>query len=541
MLAALQVETDPAEGGTMPESPPTSYDEIPYEGWPIEVTHPDHLGAVAALLGLRPAPPDRCRVLELGCTDGANLLAMALTLPDSRFVGIDLGSRQIAHGQSVVRDLGLTNVELRAASILDVDDSFGQFDYLICHGVYSWVPAEVREHILSVCRRNLAPQGVAYVSYNTYPGWHMWAVVRDLARFHAERFDGAAERTRQVRAFLDLTARSLTGSDQVYHRPLRERVEDLGQHGDAYLFHEYLEDVNEPVYFRQFARRAAAHGLQYLDEVSPTPLPSALGGEVLSAVEAMPADPIDREQYLDFLRGRSFRRTLLCLAGVPLSRPPSAQALAGLCLSALAFPAAERPDVESATVEEFRTMDRKSGATDDPVLKTALTYLAGVWPQTVAFADLWARVEARLGQAPEPARSSLGQGPAWVAEGLLGCYLGGLLDVHLQGRRFAAAPGERPVGSPLARLQAANSSVVANLCHRPVELGQLERAVLRQLDGTRDRAALIEPLETLVGQGLLGIRAEGRPLQEPAQVRRVLETVVPRCLEGLAAKALLVG
>jgi SAM-dependent methyltransferase len=525
----------------MTETPQTSYDEIPYEGRPIEVTHPDCLGAVAALRGLRPAPPDRCRVLELGCTDGANLLAMSVALPESRFVGIDLSPGQVAHGQAVVRELGLANVELRAAGILDVDDSYGQFDYVICHGVYSWVPAEVREKILDVCRRNLAPQGVAYVSYNAYPGWHLWAAMRDLARFHARLFDGAAERTRQVRAFLGLAARSLAGSDQVYHRALRERIEDLRPHVDAYLFHEYLEDVNEPVYFRDFAERAAAHGLQYLDEAVPTPLPSAIGAEVLDAVEALPVDALDREQYLDFLRGRSFRRGLLCHAGLPLSGPPSAEALTGLCLSGLAWPAADRPDVESDALEQFRTQDGKSGATDDPVLKAALTHLAGVWPQTVRFSDLWARVAARLGQASEPARSSLGHGAAWLAEGLLGCYQAGLLDLHLQGRRFAVTVGERPVASPLARLQAAGGSVVANLCHRPTDLGQFERATLRRLDGTRDRTALLEALADLVVQGQLVIRADGQPLREPAQVRRILELSLPRCLEGLASKALLLG
>src|SRR5262249_50413347 len=160
----------------------------------IEMTHPDCLAAVAALLGLRPAPPDRCRVLELGCTDGGNLIAMALTLPESRFVGVDLSPRQVADGQAVVRDLGLTHVELRALSIRDVADSFGQFDYILCHGVSPWVPAEVRDKILSVCKRNLAPRGVAYVSYNTYPGWHLWTPLRDLARFHTRCFGEAAER-----------------------------------------------------------------------------------------------------------------------------------------------------------------------------------------------------------------------------------------------------------------------------------------------------------------------------------------------------------
>jgi SAM-dependent methyltransferase len=150
----------------------TSYDDVPYPDWVHPATHPDLLAVVAALFGMSPAPPDRCRVLELGCAGSTNLIALAETLPESRFVGIDLASRHIAAGQQKVRALGLTNVELRAMSLVNVGEAFGRFDYILCHGVYSWVPAEVREKILAVCSANLVPQGVAYVSYNCYPGWH---------------------------------------------------------------------------------------------------------------------------------------------------------------------------------------------------------------------------------------------------------------------------------------------------------------------------------------------------------------------------------
>ena len=151
----------------------TAYDEVPYPSYPLPQSHPDHLATLATLLGLSPPTTERCRVLELGCASGGNLIPMALTSPDSRFVGIDLSREQIAEGQKTVEALGLTNIELRHLSILDVDDSFGPFDYIVCHGVYSWVPENVQDRILAICARNLVPEGIGYVSYNTYPGWHM--------------------------------------------------------------------------------------------------------------------------------------------------------------------------------------------------------------------------------------------------------------------------------------------------------------------------------------------------------------------------------
>src|SRR5262249_10252810 len=157
-----------------------SYDDMPYSNNPFYHTHPDCLATVATLFGMTPPPVPRCRVLELGCAAGGNLIPMAFTLPDSRFVGIDLSPRQVATGLAVIDVLGLKNIELKPLSILDVDHGFGQFDSLICHGVYSWVPAAVQDKILTLCAEQLAPNGVAYVSYNIYPGWHVGGMIREM-------------------------------------------------------------------------------------------------------------------------------------------------------------------------------------------------------------------------------------------------------------------------------------------------------------------------------------------------------------------------
>src|SRR5262249_21258700 len=162
----------------------TSYDEVPYTSHPFPQTHPDRLATVATLMGLRPAPVQRCRVLELGCVSGGNLIPMVATLPESRFVGLDLSLLQIESGRRQAEALGLKNVELLNRNLREVGPDLGQFDYVICHGVYSWVPPEIRDKILAICSQNLAPDGVAYVSYNTYPGWHMRGMIRDMMSYH---------------------------------------------------------------------------------------------------------------------------------------------------------------------------------------------------------------------------------------------------------------------------------------------------------------------------------------------------------------------
>src|SRR5262249_14540707 len=157
----------------------------------------------------QPAAVDRCRVLELGCGSGGNLLPMAESLPESRFLGIDLSPRQVSSGQATIQELGLRNIELKAMSITDVDAEMGQFDYVICHGVYSWVPEPVQDKILAICKENLAPHGIAYVSYNTYPGWHLRGLVRELLYFHSRKIAEPAARVQHARAFLDFLIKAL--------------------------------------------------------------------------------------------------------------------------------------------------------------------------------------------------------------------------------------------------------------------------------------------------------------------------------------------
>ena len=179
--------------------------------------------------------------------------------PDSHIVGVDLSARQIADGTKAVEELGLQNIELKHASITDVDESYGQFDYIICHGVYSWVPAAVQDKILDIIAKQMSPNGVAYISYNTYPGWHMRGMIRDMMRYHSGRFNTPQLRTQQARALLDFLSQSVKQDGSAYSLLLKQELETLKHQADHYLYHEHLEENNEPLYFHQFASRAQTH------------------------------------------------------------------------------------------------------------------------------------------------------------------------------------------------------------------------------------------------------------------------------------------
>jgi len=512
-----------------------SYDDLPYEGRVCWYSHPDRLAALATLYGMHPPAVDRCRVLEIGCGPGLNVIAIAQDLAGSHCVGIDLSPRQIASGQEVVDALGLPNVELRAADLLAVED-LDTFDYILCHGVYSWVPPPVQDKILAICARHLAQEGVAYVSYNTYPGWHLRGVIRELMLFHVNQFPEPRKRVRQARALLDFLKESAATSDRTYVRLLREEAAMLKERSDSYVYHEHLEAANHPVYFHEFAAHAAAHGLQYLSEAHFLPLPVTPSAQALKTLEQMP-DRLRQEQYLDFVGNRTFRWTLLCHAAVKLQPGPAPKGVRTMYASGLVRPQSAQPDVCSTAALEFRIESSGSLKTGIPLVKAMLVTLFEAQPRALPFATLWAGVSAHLTQNP----AFLEKGRASLANYLLQCVLTGTVELQVREPSIQTAVSPRPIASPLARFLAAEDQPVPNLRHRNVQLIEPVRLVLRHLDGSRDADALVEEMTGQVLSGQLDLQHEGQPVRDPEKVRHACRAALGHILPALAKNAFLVS
>ena len=518
----------------MTDAQATTYDEIPYSTTPFYYSHPDALATKATVFGMTPAPPERCRVLELGCARGGNLIPMAQTLPESRFVGIDLSPGQIANARAVVESLGLRNIDLMARSIMDVDESFGEFDYIICHGVYSWVPAEVQHRILMICKRNLAPNGVAYISYNTYPGWHLFGVLRDLLAFHVRRIPEPRRRLHEARAFLDFLRGVVEGDSTVYGRMLAEAIDELRPEADSYVFHEYLEDINEPIYFHQFVERAAAKGLQFLDDAESRPLPGNVSAQTKGFFQNHATDLIAQEQYRDFLSGRPFRRTLLCHDQIALRRPPSADVMKGLHVVTKLQPTAPSWDPSPDAVRQFTTAKGVTMSTNNPFLGKSLYALFETWPRSMPFPELWQRVRDA---APDAGADESSQ----LASPLLACFLADVIELHVHPPRFTVEVTDRPRASEVARLQAKSSHRVTNLRHYSVELDAYLRFVLRHLDGRHDRSMLLEALDKALDSGDLAGEEENQPLRDAESRRQQFHDALEPCLRKLSGCSLLIA
>jgi SAM-dependent methyltransferase len=402
---------------------------------------------------------------------------MAYGLRGSAFCGVDLSRRAIERAQELAGALGLVNVELRRADLADLPE-LGTFDFVVAHGVYSWVAPAERDALLAACRAHLAPTGVVYVSYDVLPGGHLREITREMLRWHLRDVEEPEQRIAQARALLAAVADARPEGDE-----MRLAAERALQQGDPALFHDELAPHHEAVLFADFAAHAAEHGLRFLAEADVFEM------EAGTLPPELAKGPIEREQYLDFFKGRMFRQTLLCHAGAEL-REGGLEVVRGMLAASPAQPAGEREGRVS-----FRGPHGATLTTDHEAVQAAFVRLGEAWPAALPVADL-------------------GDDPA-VAETLRRAYAANLVHLHVWAPDAVTAPSERPVASALARLQAAEGKRVTTLRHTGVEVpDELGRRLIRLLDGTRDRAALLRELE--------------RPADE-----------LERSLEGLARLALL--
>lgn len=456
----------------------TSYDEIRYPGAPLELTHPSRLAALATLFGMEPAPVERCRVLELGCGDGSNLLPMAADLPEARFVGFDLARTAIDAGNRVASELGLTNLRLEHASILDFDPALGPFDYIIAHGVYSWVAPDVQDQLLAIAGGNLAPHGVAYISYNALPGCRIRQMLREMLLFHARHSADAAERIAKAREMLNVLTLAPESAESVIPALLKEEAADMLRRAPYLLFHDVLAEQWHPVPFTGFMEHASRHGLQYLAEANAHDMePRRFSRELRDALNSHSQTRLDREQYMDFLKCRRFRRTLLCHRELPLSEDGMAGRVRTLYVSSSAVVNPPRPDLTGPAAVEFQGLRGAALSTSHPLAKTAMAHLTGIWPEAAHFDRLREHCGSILGS---PADAAL------LARILLGGFKTGLVQLHAHPPHCISRPGPHPVAPALARWQAANGSAITTLRHTAADVADEDRPLLRLLDGTRD-------------------------------------------------------
>ena len=519
----------------MADSQENPYDAVPYIDNPYDFTHPRHLETLATLFGMAPKPISQCRVLELGCAGGGNIIPMAVDLPDAQFLGIDLSGRQIEQGCQLIAELGIDNIQIRQVDILDVDECWGQFDYIICHGIISWVPEYVKEKIFEICNHNLAPQGVALISYNAYPGWHCVRAVRDLMLHHVRHIDDPQEKIAQARSIVRFMAES-SSTDKAACKLFEEEFEMMEKsRNDTHLFHEYLEAHNDPFYLHEFVARAESHGLQYLSRANlQGMLPQLFPPDVRDMLEPLPL--VEQQQYMDFIRGTRFHRTLLCRKEVALNRTLGGEKIMGFHVALTSVLEKVAVNIHNDEVVEFKNED---GAlkTGNRLSKAAIIYLKEIFPAFVHFDKLYETVINRLGISAQQSQADADSGLETLAANVMLGMFAGMLKPCLHPPRHVSQLSNRPNVGLLPRLQAARGNLATSRRHSSVRMNDVMRHVVRRLDGSHGRKDLVESVREAVDSGEIAVTSNGKKVHKVATAD--IATAVDKTLQDVVKMGLL--
>lgn len=477
-----------------------SYDTIPYPSKFFLQTHPDRLAAAATLYGMQPKAIESCRVLELGCGNGSNLISHAYGLPYADFVGVDLSEKHIAKAKSSAAELGLSNIAFHQMDVMAMTaDDFGEFDYITAHGLFSWVPKTVREKVLSLFNEMLSANGVGYVSYNAYPGAYLREMVRSMMLFHTRGIDDPLEKVEKAIPFLGMLAKN-SSERELHGRILEFELKRHSNHYPADIYHDDLAEFYQPFYFHEFVSLLAENDLQFLSEAELHASGiQGFGEDAINSLNSMD-DPILREQYLDFLRGRIFRQTLFCRDDVMLDRKPEPSVMDKFFVSSSLRPIGNSIDIASPKVEKFASAKGHTMQIDHPLAKAALLRLGQLWGRSIATTEL-------LNEARNILSEQNGAGTIdWDAQFNIAktillqiCLSSDLVELHVHQPTADTEAGEKPAVNKLSRWQLGDANNVLTLLNKDLKLNdETARHLLVILDGTRTKTDMIADMKAFI-------------------------------------------
>jgi SAM-dependent methyltransferase len=361
------------------------YDELPYRSLSIEWTAPERLALASALHGGPRARLDNYRVLEIGCADGSNLIPMAWYRPQGTFIGIDAAQSQIAVAHQDKKLLGLDNVDFVAADLRVADRHVaGDFDFIIAHGVFSWIPDATRDAMLAFCARRLRRDGLLYLNYNAHPGWQVRGLVRKLLLAGTDQASGLRERALLAQDIATQLAVSMSGGTHAFTQLLVSELQFVTEHDPSYVAHEYLAPDNCAYWRSEFLQLVGGFGLEYVADadfnypsgrVTSNALPPCLQ-QTLSGLAADDAS--------DLLFYRQLHSPVLCLS--PLARHPhSLEEFSGLWIASVL--SASSSEGEGSKI--FRHPSGYEVEAKESGMQAALTQLRAQWPQGMRIAEVF--------------------------------------------------------------------------------------------------------------------------------------------------------
>ncbi|MDC0865208.1 methyltransferase regulatory domain-containing protein [Rickettsiaceae bacterium] len=519
------------------------YDELPYDSLAFDYNRPENLKSCAALFGMETPALENARILELGCADGFNLYRFSETYPKSYTLGVDLSEAQIDNGKKIIKELGLQNMELKAMSITDLDESYGTFDYIICHGVFSWVPELVRDGIIEVSKKLPSEKGVAFISYNTLPGWNTRRSIRDLMLYHSSYFTNTKDRIAQSRAVLSFIQDSVKGTDTPYAKYLKHAVDHISDKTDSYLRHEYLAEENESFYFHEFMDMAKKQKLNYLCD---TDIQKMYAGNLpKGAAEALSkiTDPIKLEQYMDFITNNQFRCTVLCHEGISFSRTIQSDTLKKFHYYSYIVPKTPKDEVsltDNSNLVVEDTVSKKTMATTDPNMKAILMSLCENLGNPLTISEI---IDYTKKLAPEARQEVI---EANINTNFPRLILSNLIKFVEDKPKAIFETSKKPKVSKFNLLQINRTgyqgkTTITNALNGVMACEVTQSSIVKMLDGSRTIAQIESETVENFKKGVISANEDGKKIEDEARLKKISTILVSQTLEHMRRNFFLVA
>jgi methyltransferase-like protein/2-polyprenyl-3-methyl-5-hydroxy-6-metoxy-1,4-benzoquinol methylase len=528
----------------LPPNADNAYDEIPYESYPYKQSHPDNLATIAELFGMKSPEPAGARILELGCASGGNIIPLAIKYPKAKIVGIDLSKIQINLATKQANDLKLNNIKFHQISITDIDESYGKFDYIIAHGVISWVPGPVRQKIFDICGQLLSDNGVAYISYNALPGWNMIKSIREMMLFHGNNFTNTDDKLTQAKLFLQFVKEVIEKNDTPYAKVIQQEVELLASQHDSYIMHDHMEEENHPYYLYKFIEEADKRGLQYLGDTNLASMYLGNMPDEVSRQLGQIKDIVRVEQYMDFINNRRFRSSLLCRKSASLNRSLKANDIEKFYLAInvtadVPYSASLKLDNKEQSLKFYLNNKKDQGISTISSVMKAILYTFAENPLTSLSIDQV--VKAASSKLPNFKDTDIRQE---LVDNAMNLVFSGYMQISNEAHNYVTKIDNKPIIYKLARYQAEhiNTTWVTNAQSQMINITILEKYSFKYMDGKHTKEEIIDlVLDNHIAKGQITVNKDGVKLEEHDAIKVELAKALDQILQRALKVSLLVN
>lgn len=513
-----------------------SYDDVPYESHPFADSNPEHLASVAKLFGIESAPVETAKVLEIGCSMGGNLIPLAINYPKASFIGIDLAESQIKEAKQKSKALALSNIEFKAEDITKSLGKLGKFDYIICHGVYSWVPSDVQDAILELCNQHLNANGLAFISYNTYPGWKSKEIVRDAMLLRGNTQTDPLKRLAHAKGMVNFL-QEMAPANSLLKTIITSEADVVRNAASHYLMHEYLEDYNQPCYFKDFIAKANKHDLAYLSEAEiNTMFVSNFGAHIAQPLLAEANnDQVTLEQYMDFVRNRQFRQTILIKQA---QKQNVHYKIRNEDLKLFEFAGRFNPQ---STVEmdyvpvTFKDNAGRELSVSQPIEKATLLTINQHAPASINFRQILEGAQTLLG-TKLPIHMDV------ISALIEQLVIQGFLRFTIYGKKPQLTIDDKPKLNKLASFDSTYqvNTGTASPWHESIRFNLIQSHLLPLLDGKHSKQDLAEHLVKLVKAKTITFNQNNIPVTDESLFETLAKEHVTSCLELTRQQGLLI-